>query len=175
MTRSREVRRWLRTRWGRRIRNVVLVLLAGSAINAALGLNSRLEIAFPALVTGCLAVWYVVDREPRTGRLGWPPPYREPLISASRTDNRAVALASRIALAREDPSRTDQVLTDLHTELVAGIRHRLAHRHGRARATTAPWPELLDDDLVQFVTRGPRPELLDPQRLTAILDRIEQL
>lgn len=172
---SADLRRRLGTRWGRRTRIVVLAVAGFAAADAALRLHTRLEIAVPGFVAGCLAFWYVIDREPRTGRLGWPPPYREPLTGASRTDDRAVALARRLAQARVDPARSDQVLADLHTELVTGIRHRLAQRHGRTRATTAPWPELLDDDLVRFVTRGPRPDLLDTERLTTVLDRIEQL
>lgn len=177
MTQLSGIRDLLRTTrpWHRRIAWVVGVWLALVGFGAVLDQDASVPQLAVVIVALAMLVWYLVDHAASNALTHWPVSDLYRSRSHRGQDFRVTRLASRLRAANERGEGLDSLVDDLHAQLTTIIRERLHAKHGLVLEDEPKWSQgVMPPELWHFIMSVPDADLYRPDKLTAVLERIEK-
>ena len=140
----------------------------------ALGLSPNALLLGAFFVVGLAVVAFFADRFLDSQGELWFPGNPSMTGLGRGSDHRTVALARRLANREKDASQRRNLAAEIQRQLQVVLADRVRRERGWdiiARPDLAY--EALPGDLADLVARPPDPRLVEPEYLSALLDRIE--
>jgi hypothetical protein len=161
--------------WRRRFAWLVVVWLAAVAATFALGLAPDVPALLAILLAGAALIWHATDHTAAQHVTSWPLVDGELGRSGRGNDFRVANLAARLDAANTRAEGREPLVHDLHLQLQVIIRERLFAKHGILAEEEPTWAQrAMPPELWEFLVTLPPADLYRPDRLDAILRRIEQ-
>lgn len=161
--------------WHRRVAWAAGVWLALVVFGALLGQDASVPQLAALIVALAMLVWYLVDHGASNAVTHWPMSDAYRSRSHRGQDFRVTNLAARLAAANERGEGRESLVDDLHGQLTALVRERLHAKHGLVLEEEPKWAQgVMPPELWDFILSVPDPDLYRPDKLDAVLQRIEK-
>jgi hypothetical protein len=161
--------------WRRRLGWLLVVWLAAVGATFALGLAPDVPALLAILIAGAVLIWHAMDHSAAQHVTTWPLVDGELGRNGRGNDFRVANLAARLDAANTRAEGREPLVHDLHVQLQVIIRERLFAKHGILAEEEPTWAQrAMPTELWEFLVTLPPPDLYRPERLDAILRRIEQ-
>lgn len=161
--------------WRRRLGWLLIVWLAAVGATFALGLAPDVPALLAILISGAVLLWHAMDHTASQHVTTWPLVDGELGRSGRGNDFRVANLAARLDAANTRAEGREPLVHDLQVQLQVIIRERLFAKHGILAEEEPTWAQrAMPPELWEFLVTLPPPDLYRPDRLDAILRRIEQ-
>lgn len=161
--------------WHRRTAWAAGVWLMFVAFGAVLGQDASVPQLAALVVALAMLVWYLVDHATSNAVTHWPVSDFYRSRSHRGQDFRVTNLATRLQAANERGEGRESLVDDLHGQLTTIIRERLHAKHGLVLEEEPKWSQgVMPPGLWDFIMSVPDPDLYQPEKMNAVLERIEK-
>lgn len=161
--------------WHRRVATATGLWLLLVGFGAFLGQDASVPQLAALIAAMAMLLWYLVDHAGSNAVTHWPVSDLYRFSSQRGQDFRVRNLASRLEAATERGEGRESLVEDLHGQLTAIVEERLHAKHGLVLAEEPKWAQgVMPPELWDLITHLPDPDLYRPERLDAVLERIER-
>ncbi|WP_347351271.1 hypothetical protein [Intrasporangium sp.] len=161
--------------WRRRAASTVAVWLGLVVLAALLGQRASVAQLAAVVLAVAMLLWYLMDHAASNALTHWPVSDLYRFHAHRGQDFRVTNLATRLRAANERGEGRESLVVDLHALLGTVIRERLHAKHGLVVEEEPKWSRgVMPPELWAFLTQPPDPDLYRPDRLRAVVERIER-